>query len=161
MQAASVPHIGREVFDMFLTEKQGVSISIETTSLMHEAIKVFQKGITAFAGLEHTMSLVTLKDTGVSSTAYYNRDSVSIATRSGKEIITPQKYMDLIEMFKPDMFHTLCDGDTSESCGNKRIYNAVNRTESFFHQCVEWYKASTSLSDSMLIGTYEVFTTLP
>lgn len=147
-----MPHIGREAFDMITEGKQGISISIETTSLMADALKVFQKGIASFAGLDHTFSLVTLKDSGHTNPSYYNRDSVAILTRSGKETITPEKYMDLIESFKPDFFHVLCDGDTPESCGNKRIFNAVNRTECFFNQCVERYKASPSLVSSTLIG---------
>lgn len=111
-----------------------------------------QKGISAFAGLEHTFSFVTLKDTGAKTLSHYSQTSVSIATRSGEVAITPKKYMTLIESFKPDLFHTLCDGDTNEFSGNKRAFNSVKRTKSFFEDCAALYKASTALVDSMLIG---------
>lgn len=62
------------------------------------------------------------------------------------------RYMEIIETFKPDLFHTLCDGDTNELSGNKRIFNAVNRTESFFRSCAQLYQTTSSLADSMLIG---------
>lgn len=64
--------------------------------------------------------------------------------------------MKLVEAFKPDLFHTICDGDTNESCGNKRLFNAVNRTESFFQTCASLYQTSTSLAGSMLLGEFLV-----
>lgn len=89
-QVASVPHLSREAFDMLTTEKQGIQVSIETTSLVEEPLKKFQKGITTYAGLDHTFSLVTLKDTGATTESFYSRDSVAILTRSGKRSITPE-----------------------------------------------------------------------
>lgn len=151
-QAGSIPHISREVFDMMATEQQIAQISVETTYLMTEPTKLMQKGISSFAGLDSTLSFVTLRDTGISNQTLYSRDSVPIFTRNGKVHICPKKYMETIEAFKPDMFHTLCDGGTNEESGNKRNTNAIQRTESFFKECVEKYKMMTSLSDSMLIG---------
>lgn len=137
---------------MLSSEKLGIQVSIETTSALVEAVNLFQKGIAAFSGLEHTFSFVALKDTGVTTQSHYSRDSVAISSRAGIVSITPEKYMKIIETFKPDFFHTLCDGDTIHSCGNKRIFNAVNRTDTFFKECATLYQTLTSLSDSMLIG---------
>lgn len=137
---------------MLTTEKQGIQVSIETTSGLFEAVNLSQKGVAAFSGLDHTFSFVTLKDTGMTTQSHYSRDSVAILSRSGKVAITSGKYMNIIEAFKPDFFHTLCDGDTSYECGNKRNYNAVTRTDTFFKECAELYKTSTALVDSMLIG---------
>lgn len=134
-QVASIPHLSRDIFDMLTTEKQGIQVSIETTNLLEDALNKFQKGIAAFAGLDQAFSLVTLKDTGAMTESHNSRTSVAIINRAGKAAITPEKYMNLIESFKPDLFHTLCDGYTTESCGNKRLFNAVHRTESFFHAC--------------------------
>lgn len=151
-QSGSIPHLSREVFDMLSTEQQIAQISIETTYVMTEVTKLMQKGISAFTGLDSTLSFATLRDTGTSKQPFYSRNSVAITTRNGKVQINPQKYMETIEAFKPDMFHTLCDGDTDEESGNKRNNNAIQRTEAFFKECAESYKTMTSLSDSMLIG---------
>lgn len=134
------------------SENQGVQVSVETTSSFEEALKSFQKGITAFSGLDNVFSLITLKDTGAITASQYSRTSVVVSGRAGNISITPEKYMDLIEAFKPDIFHTLCDGDTNETSPNKRIYNATNRTESFFRGCVDLYKTSPTFGQSMLIG---------
>lgn len=90
-QVGSIPHLSREVFDMLTTEKQGIQVSLETTSSVEEALTVFQKGISAFAGLDHTFSFVTLKDTGATTESHYSRNSVAILTRAGKMSITPEK----------------------------------------------------------------------
>lgn len=144
--------MSREIFDMLSTEKQAIQISIETTYYMTEGVKLLQKGITGFVGLDPKLSFVTLRDTSESRPSYYSRDSVAISTRNGKVPITPDKYMDIIAAFNPDLFHTLCDGDTNELSGNKRNTNAINRSETFFKQCAERYKVLTALSDSLMIG---------
>lgn len=131
-----------------------IEISLENTNHMEEAVKLFGKGIAAFAGLEHALSVVTLKDPAVSNPSYHNRESISIIPRGGKTTITPEKYMDFIENFQPDIFHALSDGDTSESCAKKRIINAIDRTEYFFDKCLERYKNSPILTNSMLLGMY-------
>lgn len=153
MQVGSVPHISREVFDLLTTEQQGIQVSVETTSALADAVNQFQKGIAAFAALDHTFSFVTLKDSGtVNTSPQHSRNSVEIATRAGKTSITPQKYIEIVESFKPDIFHALCDGDTNETSAIKRIFNAVTRTDTFFKECAELYKQSTILTDTMFIG---------
>lgn len=128
-------------------------MSIETTCALADAVNQFQKGIASFAALDHTLSFVTVKDTGTAITSpQYSRNSVEILTRAGKFPITPQKYISILESFKPDIFHALCDGDTNESCATKRIFNAVTRTDTFFKECAALYKQSTILTDAMFIG---------
>lgn len=127
-------------------------MSIETTSTLEDVVKQFQKGIAAFSGLDHTYTFVTLKDTGRTTASYYSRNSVAITTRGGKVSLEPSKYMRLIETFKPDFFHSLCDGDTEFNCANKRMHHSVERSYSFFKYCADAYKTSTKLADSMLLG---------
>lgn len=143
---------------MLTTEQQAIQVSIETTSTLADAVHQFQKGIAAFAALGHTFTLATLKDTGtVITSPQYSRNAVEIVTRAGKLSITPQKYISVLESFKPDIFHALCDGDTSETCAIKRIFNAVTRTDTFFKECAALYKQSTILADAMFIGKKKRF----
>lgn len=141
---------------MLTTEQQAIQISVETTSALADAVQQFQKGIAAFAALDHTVSFVTLKDTGtVNASPHLSRNSVEISTRAGKSLITPQKYMDIIESFRPDIFHALCDGGTNETSAVKRIFNSVTRTDTFFKECAALYKQSTILADTMFIAPVE------
>lgn len=139
---------------MITNEQQGIQVSIETTSALVNAVNQFQKGIASFAALDHTVSFVTLKDTGTAITSpQYSRNSVEIVSRAGKLSVTPEKYVKILESFKPDIYHVLCDGDTNESCATKRIFNAVTRTDTFFRECATLCKQSKVLTDAMLIGS--------
>lgn len=129
-----------------------MEIPIENTHQMLEATTQFQKGIASFAGLENTISFATLKDPAVTNTSFHTKTAVSILPRTGKVAMTSDSYMKYIESFKPDIFHTLSDGDTNENCGKKRIINANNRSEIFFKECLEYYQNCSNLSESMLIG---------
>lgn len=144
------------MFDLLTTEQQGIQISVETTSALADAVNQFQKGVAAFAALEHSFNFVTLKDTGaVNVSPQHSRNSVEISTRAGKSSITPQKYIEIIESFRPDIFHALCDGDTNETSAVKRVFNSVTRTDTFFKECATLYKQSTVLADTMFIAPIE------
>lgn len=151
-KGASIPHISREVFDLITNEQQALEIPIENSHQMVEAVKQFKKGIASFVGFENAISFVTLKDPGASNPSFNTKSSVSILPRTGKIAVTSDLYMQYIDSYKPDIFHTLCDGDTSEDCSKKRLLNSTLRSEIFFKECVEHYQKSKHLADSMLIG---------
>lgn len=43
----------------------------------------------------------------------------------------------MIEAFRPDMYHSLCDGDTNKDSSRKRAFKTVNVTGSMFKICAE------------------------
>lgn len=129
-----------------------IEVSVENTSYMLEAVKAYGKGISSFAGLNSTLTLLTLKDTATSTAPFHKKESMSIFSHTGKVHITPEVYMDYIECYKPDLFHIMSDGDTSESCAQKRINNAVGKTQYFVDRCIEIYKNNSALAESCLIG---------
>lgn len=130
-----------------------IEVSVENTSTMSEAVKAYGKGISSFAGLDSVaLTLVTLKDPAISNPSFHRRKSISILPYTGKVVITPEIYMEHIECYKPDLFHIMSDGETSESCAQKRLINAVERTLYFFDECIELYKKNSSLAESFLIG---------
>lgn len=123
---------------------------------MQEAAAQFQKGIASFAGFDNAITFVTLTDPAISNTSFNTKSSVSILPRTGKVSVTSELYMKYIESFKPDLFHTLCDGDTSDGCSRKRLLNANNRTQVYFRECLEHYQKSEQLTNSMLIGKIQL-----
>lgn len=151
-QVGSIPHISREVFDLIATEMQGVQLSAQTTLTLNEAVESFQRGIAAFAGLEHTLSYMSVRDTAVESETIFRKDAVVLASRAQNQVVTMDKFMDFVINAKPDLFHTLCDGVTDHESPNKRIYNAVSRTKQYFENCALRYEASSALTETMLIG---------
>lgn len=66
--------------------------------------------------------------------------------------------MDVMELFKPDIFFAIADSRTSLSEGIKRIGKSVDRTCSMLDKCVSRYKGSKVLKlQSSLIGKYLSF----
>lgn len=131
-------------------------VSIENTSNMLEALKVYGKGISSFAALDPALTMLTLKDPAVSNPSFHKRKSISIVPCSGKVVVTPEVFMDHVQFYKPDLFHIMSDGETSETCAQKRLINAVERTLYFVDECIELYKKNLSLVESTcLIGRFD------
>lgn len=57
-----------------------------------------------------------------------------------------------MEVFKPDIILAIADGRTSLAEGNKRVSKAVDRTNQMLKECVDRYKSSKDLQNSMLVG---------
>jgi len=62
--------------------------------------------------------------------------------------------MDIVEAYRPDFYHVLCDGDTNSTSSKKRILKCIERTETFFNDCFERHKTSKCLQNSLLIGNF-------
>lgn len=151
-QAGSIPHLSKEVYDYLQNEQKALEICVETTFAMEQSLKVFKKGIAAFAGLDDHISFITLRDPGSTNKWFHSQTDVSLISKKGKISMSPPQFVNLMEAMQPDIFHTLCDGDTSDGCSKKRIINAVNRTQRFFQECLEGLKSSEVLKKAMLIG---------
>lgn len=120
---------------------------------MEEATKKLNVDIGTFAGLGDLFTFISLKDpTEFSPGGYHEKGSVPIFTRRGKFLLKPEKFMDIVESFKPDCYVALSDSDTTDESSTKRITKSVERTEEFVGVCVERHQKSEILKGSMLIG---------
>lgn len=157
LQGASIPHISREVLDLLLKDNfNAIEICFSNTENMKEAVKEYKKGIASFSGLSNFLSFLTLKDPSETSpSGFHERDSVPVFTRVGKLNITSDRYMDVVEAFKPDFYHNLCDGDTKIDSAKKRVLRSFERTNGFLQKCIERHRSSENLKNSMFIGTVE------
>lgn len=148
-----MPHLSREVYDYLNNQQKALEFSVENTVHMNDSLRAYKRGLASFSAFDDHITFATLRDTGTIYKWFHSQEDVSIITKAGKIALNAQQYMDTIELIKPDIFHTLCDGDTSENCAKKRIHNAANRTRTFLEACVERFKTSEALKDSLLIGT--------
>lgn len=135
---------------------QTIELSIETTYHMENALSIYKKGIASFANFNaNTLTYITVKNVGeISPSGHHEKDKLSLFTKAGRRILSPDDYMNQIELHQPDIFHTLCDGDTNQNCSKKRIIKSVERSENFFEACLKRYRTSDILKNSMLIGLY-------
>lgn len=154
-QGASIPYLSPDVLEtVILPDEQALEVSIMSAGHMSLGCAALGKGITKYAGLDSKLNVLTLKNPStLAPSGFHERNSVPIFARTGKKLYNASNYMDVVESFKPDIYHALCDGDTFEGCSKKRVQNAIDRSVSMFVECLERHKNSTVLKDSMFIGT--------
>lgn len=74
-------------------------------------------------------------------------------SKNKKKLLTfTFRYMDLMELFKPDIILAIADGRTTLMDSNKRNLKAIERSNSFLDTCVDRYKVSKELRHSALVG---------
>lgn len=120
---------------------------------MRESLEAFQKGITPFVGFPSAPSFLVMKDPCDVTPSGFNESGVSpLFGRKGKELLSPEKYLKLVEFFKPDIYHSLPDSDTNAESAKKRLRKSLNRNVDFFNKCLELHKKSEVLNKSMFFA---------
>lgn len=103
--------------------------------------------------MKSCISCVTVQDPGdLTQPGYHYKDHMPLWTRSGKILLNSDKYMDIIETFKPDMYYLLSDGDTNVASAQKRITKAVDNTINFVNKCLERHKKSDVLKNAFVMA---------
>lgn len=122
---------------------------------MEESLKVFNKSIADFSGFMNYPTFLNLKDTLVpSKSGFHEKGNISLFNKQGRVNMTPERFMNFVEVSRPKFYHPLCDGDTNASCSKKRLIKSIERSEEFFKCCVERHRTSEILKESVLIGEY-------
>ncbi|KAI4471303.1 queuine trna-ribosyltransferase accessory subunit 2 [Holotrichia oblita] len=104
-------------------------------------------------GMKSCISCVSVQDPGdLTQPGHHYKDYVPLWTRSGKILLNSDKYMDIIESFKPDMYYLLSDGDTNVASAQKRVTKAVDNTINFVNKCLERHKNSTILQNAFVMA---------
>uniref|UniRef100_A0A1I8NVM9 Queuine tRNA-ribosyltransferase accessory subunit 2 n=1 Tax=Stomoxys calcitrans TaxID=35570 RepID=A0A1I8NVM9_STOCA len=164
-KGGSIPYLSREVFDSVTPECQVLQMSLATMDHMKEALGQYKGsggGLSEYVGYKDYPTILTIRDPcELMPSGSNDKDMVPLFTRRGKETLTPQKYIELVETFKPDIYQGLSDADTNFDSAKKRIQKSVDRTESFMYFCYEQHKQSQMLSKSCLftpiVGGYNTY----
>ncbi|KAJ9577767.1 hypothetical protein L9F63_005687 [Diploptera punctata] len=155
-KGGSVPHLTHEVLQKVTKVQQPLQIPISTVVNCREAIAAFNKGIADFIGLKEYFTFCSIHDPAKPTPHGFNdKDTVSFWPRTGRKQLDPDKYMDIMETFRPDMYQTLCDGDTDVNSSKKRIQKSVDRTSSMFKKCLQRHEKSEVLKKSAVLGVVE------
>lgn len=76
-------------------------------------------------------------------------------SRGGRHLLSADKYMDIVEAFKPDLYIALCDGDTNIDSSKKRVTKAVKRSKTLFDQCLTRHSISEALKTAGILAAVE------
>ncbi|XP_071445947.1 queuine tRNA-ribosyltransferase accessory subunit 2 [Hetaerina americana] len=156
-----VPHLTLDVLESVTKEPLAIQLPLSTTMSCYKSMKEYKNGISNFIGMKNSLMYCTVQDPAISTPLGYNMmDKVSIWSRSGKEHVDAERYMDVMEAFRPDMYQCLGDGETNVSSTNKRIQKSIKRSLEMFHKCLERHRQSEVLKKSgflaLLEGGYDI-----
>ncbi|XP_075970776.1 queuine tRNA-ribosyltransferase accessory subunit 2 [Anticarsia gemmatalis] len=152
-QGGSVTHITAEVLSKIFTTPQLLWVPLSNSYQLEPGLKAQGQGIAKFAGLTEHITCVTPHNVSdVTPPGHFELDKVPLWTKNGKKMISADRYMDLMEVYKPDIILAIADGRTSLSEGYKRILKSVDRSCNLLDKCVDRYKGSKQLQNSSLIG---------
>lgn len=89
------------------------------------------------------------------NSGFQQMDSISIWPRTGRSKLTANKYMELVQNMKPDLYVALCDGDTNINSSAKRVSSAVSRSKTLLEQCLSIHQSSDILKSTGILGAVE------
>lgn len=155
-KGGSVPHLTKDVFKMVTSNPQMLSVPLSSTFSMFESVKCTNTNFANFVSMKEYINFFTIHDPAcVTQSGHREAGSIPLWTRNGKRLLTPEKYMDIIEAFKPDMYVALCDGDTNRNSSQKRVSKAMQTSAAFFEKCLIRHSSSEVLKSSELLGVIE------
>ncbi|XP_068626822.1 queuine tRNA-ribosyltransferase accessory subunit 2 [Battus philenor] len=152
-QGGSVVHLTAEVLYKVFPTSQLLWVPLSNSIHLENGLKAQGDNLASFAGLRTHFTCATLQNMNeVVPLGHFETDKVPLWTRHGKKMISADRYMDLMEVFKPDLILAIADGRTSLDEGYKRITKSIERTANMLNICVKRYKDSTRLQNSSLVG---------
>ncbi|KAK4877145.1 hypothetical protein RN001_009651 [Aquatica leii] len=152
-RGGSIPHITNEVFKLITTKSQIIQIPLVSTYNFEDVMTHYNGTIAEFVGMKECISCMTVQDPGdYTQPGHHVQDLIPLWTRHGKVLLNAKLYMILVELFKPDMYYFLSDGDTNIASPTKRVNKAVQNTVKYYKECIEIHKNSKILKNSFAMG---------
>ncbi|KAL6442808.1 hypothetical protein ACFW04_002699 [Cataglyphis niger] len=155
-KGGSVPHLTKDVFKMITLEQQLLSVSLSSTVLMTDVIKEFNTSFADFVSMKEYINFLSIHDPAYTTNPGFQQlDSISVWSRTGRIVFTANKYMELVQNYKPDLYVALCDGDTNINSSAKRVSKAVLRSKTLLEQCLDIHLHSDTLKSKGILGPVE------
>lgn len=152
-QGGHIPHVTHEVFKLVSKEPQILQIPLVSMHNFQETLEYYNGSISEFIGSKDSLTCITLQDPSyLTKQGHHVKEKIPVWTKYGKVLYDSERYMNLIESFKPDMYYLLSDGDTNKTSAPKRISKAVENTINFNKQCLERHRKSDILKEAFVMA---------
>lgn len=152
----AVPHLTKDVLKMLTNEQQLLSVSLPSIVTMTDSISQSNLSFTEFVSMNEYPTLLTIQDPAEEMNPTNRKnDSIAVWTKHGYHYLDSKKYMDTVEILKPDMYMALCDGNTNKESTKKRISKSMENSKSQLKRCYERHQSSEILKNSFLLGPVE------
>ncbi|XP_017085277.1 queuine tRNA-ribosyltransferase accessory subunit 2 [Drosophila eugracilis] len=162
-KGGSIPWLSADAFESHVSRKpQVLQFTLSTMDQMAEALMHWNRGgdrgLTDFVGLPGHLNILMLRDPcEITPSGGNDREIQPLFTRRGKESLTPERYMEMVASFKPDIYQGLSDADTNLESAKKRVQKSVDRTEKFMHYIYENRGKVQSTLLAPIVGGYNTF----
>ncbi|XP_053953142.1 queuine tRNA-ribosyltransferase accessory subunit 2 [Anastrepha ludens] len=161
-KGGSIPYLTPEVFEYITKEIPALQFSLSTIDHMTDSLKLFNDSFGRYVGYPECLSLLMIRNPCEFTPSGHNdKDTVPLFTRRGKETCTANRYMDIIEIIKPDIYQGFCDADTNLDSAKKRLVKSIDRTAQFMDICYGRHQNSNISKKCTLfvpiVGGYSMF----
>lgn len=131
-------------------------IPLANSSQCYAGLKGMNMALADFIGMKENLVYCSVQDSSEATPVGYNdRNTITMWAHTGRKQLTPESYMDTMEAFRPDIYETLCDGDTNAQSTKKRSFKAVEITAAMFDKCLLRHQSSSVLKRSAVFGVVE------
>lgn len=130
---------------------QILGVNVQSSFEMSDSLKHFQKGVSDFVGLGNVPSLLHLHDYSAMTRLSHNEAAgIPVFAKSGKKVLSPQSFMEMVESFRPAAVVLMGDTNLSMDVGKNRSRKSVAKTMEFIDKCLELN--SSSKEERMLLA---------
>lgn len=141
---------------MLTNEQQLLSVSLPSVVTMTDSISQSNLSFTEFVSMKEYPTLLTIQDPAEeNSPTKRKNDSIAVWTKHGYHYLDSKKYMDTVEVLKPDIYMALCDGDVNKDSTKKRLSKSMENSKSQLKRCYQRHESSEILKNNFLLGPVE------
>ncbi|RWS22353.1 queuine tRNA-ribosyltransferase subunit QTRTD1-like protein [Leptotrombidium deliense] len=149
-ESGVIPHLCWELSSLINDENSPLIVSLSKTIIMKNAVQTFGKGFAKYANIPENRPFILTVNDSLQAIKSGQNDKLGVAvwTPGGRQKINSENFTELISIFKPKMFVSLCDSDTPIDATVKRVDRSVTRTLSYLDDCL-------SLKDNIVFAAVE------
>lgn len=149
----SAPHLTQDNLHLVIQKERPVCVPAQHFCDHVKTLTSFKKGVAHFAALKSHSVCVSVQDPSKATPSGYNdKKGISLWTYSGRQILSAERYLMLVEAMQPDWYESLNDADTDSDSSKKRIAKSFALSSALLDQSIEGHKNSSELQKAALFA---------
>ncbi|XP_068210253.1 queuine tRNA-ribosyltransferase accessory subunit 2 isoform X2 [Palaemon carinicauda] len=149
----SAPHLTQDNLHLVVQKERPICVPAQHFCDHSKTLTAFKKGVAHFAALKSHSVCVSVQDPSKATPSGYNeKRGISLWTYSGRQVLSAERYLTLVEAMQPDWYESLNDADTDKESSKKRITKSIAISSSLLDQCIEGHKNSSELQKAVLFA---------
>ncbi|KAG7168032.1 Queuine tRNA-ribosyltransferase accessory subunit 2-like [Homarus americanus] len=132
-----------DVLHLVVGKDSPVCVPAQHFSEHVKVLQSYRRGVAHFSALQGHCVCVTAQDSSkVTPSGYNDKSGVSMWTYRGRQSVSIDKYMELVETMQPDWYEALNDADTDSASSKKRVSKSTAMSMAYLKQCIDHHKVA-------------------